>query len=68
LKLRLDVPGANRDQLILSGVREDSIHMAGLCTAMHLDVLTSYRAEKDRAGRLAGMIRAFGARPGDNNG
>lgn len=57
-KLRLDVPGANKDQLILAGVREENIHVAGLCTAMHLDLLTSYRAEKERAGRIAGIIRA----------
>ncbi len=56
--LRLDVAGANRDQLILAGVPEDQIHSAGLCTAMHLDVLTSYRAEKEKAGRIAGAIRA----------
>lgn len=54
--LRLDVAGANRDQLVLAGVREQNIHMAGLCTAMHLDVLTSYRAEKEKAGRIAGVI------------
>ena len=53
-KLRLDVAGANRDQLILAGVPEEHIHSSGLCTAMHLDVLTSYRAEKENAGRLAG--------------
>lgn len=58
--LRLDVPGANRDQLLLAGVAEPNIHMSQLCTAMHLDVLTSYRAEKERAGRLAGVIRARG--------
>ena len=46
--LRLDVPGANRDQLMLAGVPDENIHLAGLCTAMHLDVLTSYRAEKER--------------------
>jgi YfiH family protein len=56
--LRLDVAGANRDQLILAGVPEEHIHSSGLCTAMHLDVLTSYRAEKEHAGRLAGVIRA----------
>jgi hypothetical protein len=54
--LRLDVPGANRDQLILAGLREENVFICGLCTAMHLDVLTSYRAEKERAGRLAGAI------------
>jgi purine-nucleoside/S-methyl-5'-thioadenosine phosphorylase / adenosine deaminase len=59
-RLRFDVAGANRDQLILAGVQEEHIHMSGLCTAMHLDVLTSFRAEKDRAGRLGGVIRARG--------
>jgi purine-nucleoside/S-methyl-5'-thioadenosine phosphorylase / adenosine deaminase len=61
-RLRLDVPGANRDQLMLAGVPEDNIHLAGLCTSMHLDVLTSYRAEKERAVRIAGVIRASEAR------
>lgn len=56
--LRLDVAGANRDQLVLAGVDEGNIHLSGLCTAMHLDVLTSYRAEKERAGRLVAAIRA----------
>jgi YfiH family protein len=55
-RLRLDVAGANRDQLVLAGVPDSHIHIAGLCTAMHLDVLTSYRAEKEQAGRLAGAI------------
>jgi YfiH family protein len=54
--LKLDVAGANRDQLVLAGVREESVFLCGLCTAMHLDVLTSYRAEKERAGRLVGAI------------
>ena len=57
-KLRLNVGGANRDQLILAGVPEESIHACGLCTAMHLDVLTSFRAEQEKAGRMAGIIRA----------
>jgi copper oxidase (laccase) domain-containing protein len=55
--LHLDVPGANRDQLVLAGVPESQIHLCGLCTAMHLDVLTSFRVEKERAGRTAGVIR-----------
>jgi purine-nucleoside/S-methyl-5'-thioadenosine phosphorylase / adenosine deaminase len=57
--LRLDVAGANRDQLVLAGVPEEQIHLSGLCTAMHLDVFTSYRAEKEKAGRLVGAIRAI---------
>lgn len=56
--LRLDVAGANSDQLILAGVPGTQIHDVGLCTAMHLDVLTSYRAEQERAGRIAAVIAA----------
>jgi copper oxidase (laccase) domain-containing protein len=56
-RLRLDLPSAGRDQLVLAGVPEDRIYVSGLCTAMHLDVLTSYRAEKEQAGRIAGVIR-----------
>jgi YfiH family protein len=56
-QLRLDVAGANGDQLILAGVPPGQIYDAGLCTAMHLDILTSYRAEKENAGRIAGVIR-----------
>jgi YfiH family protein len=56
--LTLDVPRANIDQLVLAGVPEDQIHSSELCTAMHLDVLTSYRKEKEKAGRIAGAIRA----------
>jgi YfiH family protein len=55
--LRLNVAGANGDQLILAGVPPEQIYDVGLCTAMHLDVLTSYRAEKENAGRIAGVIR-----------
>jgi YfiH family protein len=58
--LRLDMAAANRDQLLLSGVEAENIHTAGLCTAMHLDVLTSFRAEGERAVRLGGVIRARG--------
>jgi len=56
--LRLDVAGANRDQLVLAGVPEEQVYVSGLCTAMHLDVLTSYRVEKEQAGRLVAAIRA----------
>lgn len=58
--LRLDVAGANRDQLILAGLPEAQVHVSGLCTAMHLDVLTSYRVEKEKAGRLVGAILCKG--------
>jgi len=57
-QLRLDVAGANRDQLVLGGVPEGQIYDCRLCTAMHLEVLTSYRGEKENAGRIAGAIVA----------
>jgi YfiH family protein len=57
-RLRLDLARATSDQLVLAGVPEDQIHVSGLCTAMHLDVLTSYRREREKAGRLVGIIRA----------
>ena len=57
-KLRLDVAGANRDQLLLAGVNEADIHLCGLCTAEHPDVLTSFRMEREQAGRLAAAIVA----------
>jgi YfiH family protein len=62
-RLSLDVAGANRDQLVLAGVPEQNIYDCGLCTAMHLDVLTSFRMEKEKAGRIAGVIRARPLRP-----
>jgi YfiH family protein len=55
--LRLDVAGANRDQLVLAGVPEEHVHLSKLCTAMQLDLLTSFRMEKEKAGRIAGVIR-----------
>jgi YfiH family protein len=57
-KLRLDVPGANHDQLLLAGLTAENIHVSGLCTACHLDLFSSYRVEKQAAGRLAAAIRA----------
>jgi YfiH family protein len=57
-RLRLDLVGANRDQLVLAGVDEHRIHACGLCTAMNLEVLTSFRAEASNAGRLAAVIIA----------
>jgi len=59
----LDLVAANRDQLVRAGVPGAQIHACGLCTAMHLEVLTSYRAEKEKAGRIAAAIRAPGYNP-----
>jgi polyphenol oxidase len=58
--LHLDVAGANRDQLILAGIAEEHIYVSGLCTAMHPNVLPSFRVEKEQAGRIAGVIVSRG--------
>jgi hypothetical protein len=58
--LRLDLVGANRDQLLLAGLDEANVHACGLCTAMHLDVLTSYRSEGREATRFAAVIAPVG--------
>jgi hypothetical protein len=54
----LDLARANRDQLIRAGVPSDAIFDSGLCTKTHHARLHSYRADRERAGRTLGAIRA----------
>ena len=54
----LDLWRANRDQLEEAGVPAANIHAAELCTKTDAAVFHSYRADRDRAGRMAGVIRA----------
>jgi purine-nucleoside/S-methyl-5'-thioadenosine phosphorylase / adenosine deaminase len=49
---------AARDQLAAAGVADDRIHVAGLCTASHPELLCSYRRDGKAAGRMAAVIRA----------
>lgn len=53
----LDLWQANRDQLVLSGLRPEHVHVAGLCTASHADVFHSYRVAGAGAGRMVAAIR-----------
>jgi YfiH family protein len=53
-----DGQASARDQLVAAGVPPEQIHLAGLCTAAHADLLCSYRRDGARAGRLAAVIRA----------
>jgi polyphenol oxidase len=54
----LDLWTANADQLIAAGVRPEHVHVARLCTRTHTDVFHSYRADKENAGRMVGVIRS----------
>jgi YfiH family protein len=56
-RLRLDLWTANRDQLVGRGVPGSRIFVAGLCTQTHPTVFDSFRAEGERAGRMAALIR-----------
>jgi YfiH family protein len=54
----LDLARANRDQLIAAGVPGMAIFDSGLCTKTHHARLHSYRADRERAGRLLAAIRS----------
>jgi YfiH family protein len=58
-RLRLDVAGANRDQLLAAGMSEARVAVCGLCTRCHPEVFHSYRRDGTSAGRLAAVIRPF---------
>jgi YfiH family protein len=60
VKLFLDLVEANRRQLLDAGVMAKNIDAVGPCTACHMELLFSYRAEKGVTGRL---MAAAGIRP-----
>jgi polyphenol oxidase len=55
---RLDLWGANRDQLEAAGVPAATILVSELCTACHADWFYSHRREGAAAGRLVAFICA----------
>jgi len=64
-KFRLDLARATRDQLEGAGLMPANIHNADLCTRTHADLLHSFRAEGEKAGRMVGVIKA-GKRKADS--
>jgi purine-nucleoside/S-methyl-5'-thioadenosine phosphorylase / adenosine deaminase len=57
---RIDLPEANRRELVAAGLRKDSIELSGLCTKC-LEEFHSYRRDKEASGR---MVAAVGIRKG----
>jgi len=54
--VHLDMWTALKWQLLASGIQEDHIEFAGICTACHTDLFYSHRAEKGKTGRFGGLI------------
>jgi polyphenol oxidase len=55
-KIFLDLVEANRQQLIAAGVPKKGIDASPLCTNCHPEQLFSYRAEKEKTGRMMGVV------------
>lgn len=55
-RVYFDLAGASRRALLLAGLRPDNIHLSGVCTADHVDLFYSHRAEEGRAGRFMGLL------------
>ena len=56
IKIFLDLPEANRRQLLAAGVPAKNIEVSPLCTGCRSDMLFSYRAENGATGRLMGVV------------
>lgn len=56
-KYLLDLWTITRDQLEAAGVPPSQVHLAGVCTVTHADVLHSYRVDGAAAGRMVAAIR-----------
>lgn len=56
----VDLHEANRDQLIASGVNENNIYAAPLCTIKRPDLFFSYRLEKHKYGKTGRLLSVIG--------
>jgi len=54
--VHLDLPRANRAQLVSAGLRPQNIFASGLCTACHTNFFFSHRREGARSGRLMSVV------------
>jgi len=55
-KVRLDLPKANRLQLLAAGLRDANIFVSELCTACHAGLFFSYRRESAHSGRQLSAV------------
>ncbi|SHO46050.1 peptidoglycan editing factor PgeF [Anaerocolumna xylanovorans] len=53
---QLDLWEVNRIILKAAGLKEENIHISGLCTCCHSDLLFSHRASKGKRGTLAAFL------------
>lgn len=56
----VDLHSANRDQLAASGVRQENIYSAPLCTMERSDLFFSYRREKGDFGKTGRLLSVIG--------
>lgn len=55
-KYQLDLWESNRQILMAAGVKEENIHMPGICTCCNPEFLFSHRASKGKRGNLAAFL------------
>ena len=53
--LYADIIGANREQLLKSGIRTENIYDSGLCTCCHKNYF-SYRRDGEKSGRMISLM------------
>jgi len=63
-RARIDLPQANREQLISAGVSGERIHTAPLCTMCRTDLFFSYRREKYLYGKVGRLMAVIGRNGG----
>ncbi len=57
----LDLPEANRRQLVAAGVRNEAIDVSANCTKCNAAEFESYRRDRDASGRMVSAIRILPA-------
>jgi YfiH family protein len=55
-KWQLDMAAANRELLIMAGVKADAINVSDMCVSCHRELFFSFRRDKGETGRQMGFI------------